>query len=110
MLGRDLLPVDVRCPLLATTGVPCPFCGITRLTDHLLHGDLALAVSTDPFGVLLVGMLGLMAVVGAVALVGRAGAARLSSAGARLPVGGALLGALALHWTTTLLGGGFVEA
>lgn len=109
MLARDVLPFDVRCPLLASTGIPCPFCGITRLTDHLLHGDVALAVSTDPFGALLVVMLGLLAIVGVAVAFGRSSSFRRHQTITSLPVGGALLGALALHWTTTLLGGGFVD-
>ncbi|MDE0803715.1 MAG: DUF2752 domain-containing protein [Acidimicrobiales bacterium] len=109
MLARGTVPFDVGCPLLASTGVPCPFCGITRLTDHLVHGDVALAVTTDPFGVLLVGLVGLLAIAGIAVLLGRASSLSRHRAIAALPVGGTLLGALALHWTTTLLGGGFVE-
>lgn len=110
VLARDAVPFDVRCPLLATTGIPCPFCGITRLTDHLVHGDVALAVTTDPFGVLLVGLLGLLAVVGMLTIMRRSTGSPFAVASVRAPVGGALLAALALHWTTTLLGGGFVDA
>lgn len=110
VLARDAVPFDVRCPFLAATGIPCPFCGITRLTDHLVHGDIALAVTTDPFGALLVGMLGLLAIAGVVVALGRSSSLRRRGMMSTLPVGGALVGTLALHWTTTLLGGGFVDA
>jgi Protein of unknown function (DUF2752) len=32
------------CPLHAMTGLWCPFCGTTRATYALLHGDLTVAV------------------------------------------------------------------
>lgn len=45
------------CPFLAATGVPCPFCGITRLADALAHLRLGDAVTASPAGVaLLVGL------------------------------------------------------
>ena len=50
VLGRDLLPFDAACPILEMTGVPCPFCGFTRLADHLASGDVTLALTTDPAG------------------------------------------------------------
>jgi hypothetical protein len=50
----------VGCPLRATTGVPCPFCGMTRGVGRLLDGDLGGALSLNPGSVLLV--------VGAIAL------------------------------------------
>jgi hypothetical protein len=31
----------VICPLPLFTGIPCPGCGITRATAHLVHGDFA---------------------------------------------------------------------
>ncbi len=37
------------CPLKALTGLSCPFCGGTRLTYALLHGDVAAAWSVNAF-------------------------------------------------------------
>lgn len=51
----------VGCPLRATTGVPCPFCGMTRGVGRLFDGDLGGALSLNPGSVLLV--------LGAIALV-----------------------------------------
>jgi hypothetical protein len=36
------------CPLRALTGVPCPFCGGTRGTLALLHGDLLHSLALNP--------------------------------------------------------------
>lgn len=38
--GQPWLPVPFTCPFLATTGLPCPGCGLTRAMVHLAHGDL----------------------------------------------------------------------
>jgi hypothetical protein len=106
ILFRDAVPVDVSCPLLSTTGIPCPFCGITRLGDLLAHGHLAEAVTHDPAGVVLLVAIAMLALVGV--------AARLGWRPRRWPAATAvvaiLVGALAAHWATTLLGGGFVTA
>ena len=48
--GHDV----VSCPLRATTGVPCPFCGMTRGVSHLVTGDVGGAVALNPGSVLLV--------------------------------------------------------
>jgi Protein of unknown function (DUF2752) len=40
------------CPLRALTGVPCPFCGMTRGTIALVHGDVLHSLALNP-GVLL---------------------------------------------------------
>lgn len=48
--GHDV----VTCPLRATTGVPCPFCGITRGVGRLFAGDISGALSLNPASVLLV--------------------------------------------------------
>ena len=40
------------CPLRSLTGVPCPFCGMTRGTLALVHGDLLGSVVLNP-GVIL---------------------------------------------------------
>jgi hypothetical protein len=44
----------VTCPLRATTGAPCPFCGMTRGVGRALRGDLAGAALLNPGSVLLV--------------------------------------------------------
>ena len=36
------------------TGVPCPFCGMTRGVTEAVHGDLAGAAALNPGSVLLV--------------------------------------------------------
>jgi hypothetical protein len=36
------------CPLRALTGVPCPFCGGTRGTLSLLHGDVLHSLALNP--------------------------------------------------------------
>ncbi|MCI8293628.1 MAG: DUF2752 domain-containing protein [Hespellia sp.] len=36
------------CPLLMVTGIPCPFCGMTRAGFALLRGDFVLAWETHP--------------------------------------------------------------
>ncbi len=103
-LARGVVPFDLPCPLLAATGIPCPFCGITRLTDHLLHGEVVEVVSRDPGGLVLVLVLGLLAVVGV--------AVRLGWSPRRWPTATPALtlalAAIVVHWSTTLLGGGFV--
>jgi len=46
--------VGVGCPLRHLTGVPCPFCGMTRGVTAAVHGDLAHAALMNPGSVLLV--------------------------------------------------------
>ncbi len=52
------------CPLRALTGVPCPFCGLTRAVTALFRGDLVGSLRYNPFGLVLV----VMAVVAVVLL------------------------------------------
>jgi Protein of unknown function (DUF2752) len=40
------------CPLHTFTGVPCPFCGMTRSARSLMRLDLASSLRFQPFGVL----------------------------------------------------------
>jgi hypothetical protein len=43
-----------ECPLRALTGVPCPFCGMTRGTLALVNGDLVRSLALNPGVVLAV--------------------------------------------------------
>ena len=60
MLGiaavRPALPATdiVLCPLRRVTGVPCPFCGMTRAVTSAVHGDFAASLVFNPGGILLV--------------------------------------------------------
>lgn len=40
------------CPMLALTGVPCPFCGMTTATVAMTHGHWATAVAASPLAYL----------------------------------------------------------
>jgi hypothetical protein len=44
----------VLCPLRAVTGVPCPFCGMTRGVVDVVHGDTLGALLLNPGAVALV--------------------------------------------------------
>lgn len=48
-------PLHSLCPFLNVTGVPCPFCGLTRSLFSLLHGDLIGALWYHSFGPMLWG-------------------------------------------------------
>jgi hypothetical protein len=41
---------DIICPFLAATGVPCPFCGLTRSLLSLAQGELLRSFSYHPLG------------------------------------------------------------
>ena len=43
-----------QCPLLALTGVPCPFCGMTRACVAAVHGHLTQSLAFNPAGILVV--------------------------------------------------------
>jgi len=45
---------SVACPLRATTGIPCPFCGMTRGVGRVLDGDVGGAAALNPGSLLLV--------------------------------------------------------
>jgi hypothetical protein len=62
MLGiaavRPMLPAAVPlgppCPLRTFTGIPCPFCGMTRGVTALVHGHVSAAFSFNPGAFLIV--------------------------------------------------------
>ena len=39
------------CPLRTATGIPCPFCGMTRAVVAAVHGDLLGSLRFNPGGV-----------------------------------------------------------
>jgi len=55
---RPWLPATIGppCPLRTVTGVPCPFCGMTRGVTALVHGQLSAAFSYNPGAFLVVAM------------------------------------------------------
>jgi hypothetical protein len=51
------------CPLHAITGIDCPFCGMTRATLAMGHGEWRAALALHPLAPLvLAGVLGLLAI------------------------------------------------
>jgi hypothetical protein len=58
------------CPLRALTGVPCPLCGMTTAATHLASGDLGMALSANPFVLVLAGFTLVMAVLMAARAIG----------------------------------------
>ncbi|MGI8795720.1 MAG: DUF2752 domain-containing protein [Acidimicrobiia bacterium] len=48
------LPSVVLCPLRRVTGVPCPFCGMTRSVTAVARGDLGASLALNPGGIALV--------------------------------------------------------
>jgi hypothetical protein len=51
----------IACPLRAATGIPCPFCGMTRAVVALVHGHVGSSLAFNPGGVVVV-VLALVAV------------------------------------------------
>jgi len=51
-----ILPLHppLACPLRTLTGIPCPFCGMTRACVAAVHGHLATSLSFNPAGILVV--------------------------------------------------------
>lgn len=46
------------CLFKSWTGMACPACGSTRAVEHLLHGELMLALSINPVGLIVAGSIG----------------------------------------------------
>lgn len=55
---RPWLPVTPvpPCPLRTVTGIPCPFCGMTRGVTALVHGQVTDAFTHNPGAFLIVAM------------------------------------------------------
>jgi len=61
-LPAEALPAVVLCPFRATTGLPCPGCGLTHAFCAIGHGDFVQAWAYNPFGfAFYAGALGLLA-------------------------------------------------
>lgn len=56
------------CSLLASSGYPCPTCGMTTSVSAGVRGQFALAWRAHPFGLVLLGAIVALAVVGVVEL------------------------------------------
>jgi hypothetical protein len=57
-LVRPMLPVwpVPPCPLRSVTGIPCPFCGMTRGVTAIVHGNFSAAFGFNPGAFLVVAM------------------------------------------------------
>ena len=53
-----LLPLHppVACPLRAATGVPCPFCGMTRAVVAAVHGHFGTSLAFNPGGIVVLAL------------------------------------------------------
>lgn len=51
--------VPLACPLRSTTGIPCPFCGMSRAVSAAVHGHLGASLAFNPGGVFIV-LIGVM--------------------------------------------------
>lgn len=104
LAGNGAAGVDgpVLCPFRLVTGLPCPFCGMTRSLLALGRGDVAASVALHPLGP----MIAVLAVLGLL----RFARARVRVRGgvpAPFPRAAplALALAFALVWIVTLAGG-----
>ena len=52
--GWPILPVHppIACPLRSLTGVPCPFCGMTRAVVAAVHGNILGSLAFNPGGII----------------------------------------------------------
>jgi hypothetical protein len=52
------LPVhpSVACPLRTATGIPCPFCGMTRAVIAAAHGHLGTSLAFNPGGIVVLAL------------------------------------------------------
>jgi Protein of unknown function (DUF2752) len=42
---------SIACPLRSATGVPCPFCGMTRAVVAGVHGHIGTSLAFNPAGI-----------------------------------------------------------
>lgn len=68
-----------RCLLHAATGIPCPTCGMTRATWHLLHGEIGRAFLLNPLMTAALLGAGLYVCYAAVVVIGRLPRLRLEA-------------------------------
>ncbi len=49
-----LLPLhpSIACPLRSATGIPCPFCGMTRAVVAAVHGHIGTSLAFNPGGII----------------------------------------------------------
>jgi hypothetical protein len=49
----NFLPVHppLACPLKTLTGIPCPFCGMTRAVVAAVHGHIGTSLAFNPGGI-----------------------------------------------------------
>lgn len=98
------LPIP-SCPLRTTTGIPCPFCGLTHCARLVVRGDLGVIVGNDPAAFGLTVLLAVAVVAQLVALARRrTGPGFMTSR----VLGAVVLVVLAAHWVTTIVTGGLV--
>ena len=52
------LPVHppIACPLRAATGLPCPFCGMTRAVVAAVHGHIGASLAFNPGGIIVLAL------------------------------------------------------
>lgn len=55
-LRGSVIPASLGppCPLRTLTGIPCPFCGMTRGVTAAVHGHLGASLAFNPAGILAV--------------------------------------------------------
>lgn len=56
LLAYSPIHPGLLCPLRATTGVPCPFCGMTTSVKAILRLDFGAAFAANPGGILAVAL------------------------------------------------------
>ena len=104
-IGASLAGLSLwQCPILATTGVPCPGCGLTRAIMQLLHGDVAASIQTHAFAPIF--MIALI-VMGLVLVLPNSTSKKIISSVRRLEVRNGLtawvLSSLMLYWALRLI-------
>ena len=92
------------CPIKAVLGIPCPGCGLSTASALLLHGEWHEALQVHAFAPLLVGLVGLAALVSLLpGPVHRQAVLAISAIECRTGVTAWLLVGLFLYWGFRLL-------